>query len=94
MKTMMIALAFSGLAATTGSAFAQSTAPAQAAAQAPNQAAAQAPAPTLLAQTGQWVPPDGQTIQPKTRAEVYQDLVKSEQDGQLDYLNRTLYWHH
>ena len=86
MKTMMIALAFAGLAATTGSAFAQSTAPAQ--------APAQAPAPTLLAQTGQWVPPDGQTIQPKTRAEVYQDLVKSEQDGQLDYLNRTLYWHH
>ena len=82
MKTMMIALAFSGLAATTGSAFAQSTAPAQ------------APAPTVVAQTGQWVPPDGQAIQPKTRAEVYQDLVKSEQDGQLDYLNRTLYWHH
>ncbi|QIE27071.1 hypothetical protein SBC1_36530 (plasmid) [Caballeronia sp. SBC1] len=86
MKTMMIALAFAGLAATTGSAFAQSTAPAQ--------VAPQAPAPTLLAQTDQWVPPDGQTIEPKTRAEVYQDLVKSEQDGQLDYLNRTLYWHH
>jgi len=85
MKTMMIAIAFAALA-TTGSAFAQSTAPAQ--------APAQAAAPTILAQTGQWVPPDGQTIEPKTRAEVYQDLVKSEQDGQLDYLNRTLYWHH
>jgi ABC-type glycerol-3-phosphate transport system substrate-binding protein len=81
MKTMMIALAFAGLA-TTGSAFAQSSAPAQ------------TPAPTTLAQTGQWVPPDGQAIAPKTRADVYQDLVKSEQDGQLDYLNRTLYWHH
>ena len=81
MKTMIIALAFAGLA-TTGSAFAQSSAPAQ------------APAPTTLAQAGQWVPPDGQSIAPKTRAEVYQDLVKSEQDGQLDYLNRTLYWHH
>jgi ABC-type glycerol-3-phosphate transport system substrate-binding protein len=81
MKTMMIAITFAGLAA-TGSAFAQSSAPAQ------------APAPTTLAQTGQWVPPDGQAIAPKTRADVYQDLVKSEQDGQLDYLNRTLYWHH
>jgi ABC-type glycerol-3-phosphate transport system substrate-binding protein len=79
MKTMTIALAFAGLA-TTGSAFAQSTAP--------------APAPTTVAQIGQWVPPDGQTVAPKTRAEVYQELVKTEQDGQLDYLNRTLYWHH
>jgi hypothetical protein len=85
MKTMMIALAFAGLA-TTGSAFAQSTTPAQ--------TPAQAPTPVTVAQAGQWVPPDGQTIAPKTRAEVYQDLVKSEQDGQLDYLNRTLYWHH
>lgn len=85
MKTMMIALAFAGLAA-TGSAFAQSSAPAQ--------APAQAPAPVTVAQAGQWIPPDGQTIAPRTRAEVYQDLVKSEQDGQLDYLNRTLYWHH
>jgi len=85
MKTMMIALAFAGLA-TTGSAFAQNTTPAQ--------APAQTPAPVIVAQAGQWVPPDGQTIAPRTRAEVYQDLVKSEQDGQLDYLNRTLYWHH
>jgi ABC-type glycerol-3-phosphate transport system substrate-binding protein len=85
MKTMMITLAFAGLA-TTGSAFAQSTTPAQ--------TPAQAPTPVTVAQAGQWVPPDGQAIAPKTRAEVYQDLVKSEQDGQLDYLNRTLYWHH
>jgi ABC-type glycerol-3-phosphate transport system substrate-binding protein len=85
MKTMMIALAVAGLA-TAGSAFAQSSAPAQ--------LPAQAPAPTTLAQTGQWVPPDGPVIAPKTRAEVYQELVKSEQNGQLDYLNRTLYWHH
>jgi len=85
MKTMMIVLAFAGLA-TTGSAFAQNTTPAQ--------APAQTPAPVIVAQASQWVPPDGQTIAPKTRAEVYQDLVKSEQDGQLDYLNRTLYWHH
>ncbi|SAL63280.1 hypothetical protein AWB69_07090 [Caballeronia udeis] len=93
MKTMMIALAFAGLAA-TGSAFAQSNAPAQVSPQASAQAPAQAPDPITVAQAGQWVPPDGQAIAPKTRAEVYQDLVKSEQDGQLDYLNRTLYWHH
>ena len=84
MKTMMIALALAGLA-TTGSAFAQST--------------TTAPAPTTVAQTtvaqaGQWIPPDGQTVAPKTRAQVYQELVKAEQDGQLDYLDRTLYWHH
>jgi hypothetical protein len=84
MKTTMIALALAGLA-TTGSAFAQS--------------ATTAPAPTTLAQTsvaqaGQWIPPDGQTAAPKTRAQVYQELVQAEQDGQLDYLDRTLYWHH
>jgi hypothetical protein len=28
-----------------------------------------------------------------TRAQVYQDLVHSEQDGQLQYLNKTLYSH-
>ncbi|CAN7624642.1 DUF4148 domain-containing protein [Caballeronia sp. LjRoot29] len=91
MKTMMIALTFActGLAA-TDSAFAQSTAPVQV----PDQISTQAAAPTTLAQSGQWVPPDGETIAPKTRAEVYQELVKAEQDGQLDYLNRTLYWHH
>jgi hypothetical protein len=91
MKTTMIALAFAGLAA-AGSAFAQSTTPAQAPAQAATQELAQVP--VTVAQSGQWVPPDGDAIAPKTRAEVYQDLVKSEQDGQLDYLNRTLYWHH
>jgi ABC-type glycerol-3-phosphate transport system substrate-binding protein len=79
MKTMMIALALAGLAA-TGSAFAQST--------------TTAPAQTTVAQAGQWIPPDGQTVAPKTRAQVYQELVKAEQDGQLDYLDRTLYWHH
>jgi hypothetical protein len=47
-----------------------------------------------VAQAGQWIPPDGQTVAPKTRAQVYQELVKAEQDGQLDYLDRTLYWHH
>jgi Domain of unknown function (DUF4148) len=47
----------------------------------------------VVAQTGQWVPPDGQTIAPKTRAQVYQELVEAEKDGQLAYLNSTVYAH-
>ncbi|HEF5869524.1 TPA: DUF4148 domain-containing protein [Burkholderia cenocepacia] len=42
---------------------------------------------------GQWVPPYGQPIHEKTRAEVRADLVHAEQDGQLKYLNSTLYAH-
>ncbi|QIE28890.1 hypothetical protein SBC1_69920 (plasmid) [Caballeronia sp. SBC1] len=80
MKTSMIALAFAGLLA-TGSAFAAQSAP-----------------PTQTGQTniqvaGQWVPPYGQAVAPKTRAQVYQELVHAEQDGQLAYLNSTLYSH-
>ncbi|MDR5835124.1 DUF4148 domain-containing protein [Caballeronia sp. LZ034LL] len=29
-----------------------------------------------------------------TRAQVYQDLIQAQQDGQLDHLNRTVYAHH
>ncbi|MCA8274116.1 DUF4148 domain-containing protein [Burkholderia sp. AU30280] len=42
---------------------------------------------------GQWVPPYGQAMHEKTRAEVYAELVHAEQDGQLKYLNSTLYSH-
>jgi len=80
MKTAMIALAFAGLFA-TGSAFAAQTAPSTQSAQAALQTA------------GQWVPPYGQTVAPKTRAQVYQELVHAEQDGQLAYLDATLYSH-
>jgi hypothetical protein len=80
MKTSMIALAFAGLFA-TGSAFAAQTAPST------------QPAQTALQTAGQWVPPDGQNVAPKTRAQVYQELVHAEQDGQLAYLNATLYSH-
>ncbi len=37
--------------------------------------------------------PGSEAIAPKTRAQVYQELIQSEKSGQLDYLNRTLYWH-
>lgn len=45
------------------------------------------------AASGQWVPPYGQPVAPKTRAQVYQELVHAEQDGQLAYLNSTIYAH-
>ncbi|MFM0203175.1 DUF4148 domain-containing protein [Paraburkholderia fungorum] len=35
----------------------------------------------------------GQPVHEKTRAEVYQELVHAEQDGQLAYLNSTVYAH-
>lgn len=41
---------------------------------------------------GQWIPPD-QTSE-KTRAQVYRELIKAQQDGQIAYLNKTLYAHH
>ncbi|MFP6559024.1 DUF4148 domain-containing protein [Paraburkholderia sp. B3] len=40
------------------------------------------------------MPAYGQPVHEKTRAEVYQELVRAEQDGQLKYLNSTLYAHH
>jgi hypothetical protein len=85
MKTLLVATLF-GIAATT-SAFAQSTA---------QQPVAQpsATGTTTVSQPGQWVPPYGQAIAPKTRAQVYQELVQAENDGQLAYLNSTLYSHH
>jgi hypothetical protein len=54
---------------------------------------------TPLAQTatspdGTSVPPYGRSIQDKTRAQAYHDLVQAQQDGQLAYLNSTLYAHH
>ncbi|MFT4505590.1 DUF4148 domain-containing protein [Caballeronia sp. 15711] len=80
MKTPVIALAVAGLLA-TGSAFAAQTAP-------PAQSDQ-----TAIQAAGQWVPPYGQAVTPKTRAEVYQELVHAEQDGQLAYLDATLYSH-
>ncbi|RFU45118.1 DUF4148 domain-containing protein [Paraburkholderia sp. DHOC27] len=85
MKIIMLA-ALVSLAATTGTAFAQS-APASNNAQV-------AQAAGTADQNGQWVPPDAQPLAGKTRAQVYQELVQSEQDGQLAYLNRTIYAHH
>lgn len=45
------------------------------------------------ADVGGWVSPDSPPVHEKTRAEVYQELVQAEKDGQLQYLNSTLYAH-
>jgi hypothetical protein len=94
MKALMIIAALAG-AVTATSAFAQTTAPTA------GTQASQAAAPTQVASIegtatsgpGAWVPPYGQATHEKTRAEVYHELVQAEQDGQLAYLNSTLYAH-
>lgn len=89
MKYLMIAIAFVGATA-TASAFAQSSAQTSQQPVAATQVAANT---TDVAQAGQWVPPYGQAVAGKTRAQVYQELVHAEQDGQLNYLNSTVYAH-
>jgi hypothetical protein len=42
---------------------------------------------------GSWAAPYGPATGEKTRAQVYQELVHAEKDGQLAYLNSTLYAH-
>lgn len=92
MKTLLIAATFVGLASAT-SAFAQSTPsttasnPATAATQVAQNNGAATPS------QGGWVPPYGQPVVQKTRAQVYQELVEAEKDGQLAYLNSTIYAH-
>jgi hypothetical protein len=78
MKYLMIALALVGATAAT-SAFATT--------------ATQLNTTSAVSQGGQWVPPNGQPVAGKTRAQVYQELVQAEQDGQIAYLNSTVYAH-
>jgi hypothetical protein len=91
MKLALITFALAG-ATLCGSAFAQTAAP-----MAPATTASAATTPSdpssTGAQAGQWVAPYGQPVQGLTRAQVYQDLVHSEQDGQYQYLNQELYSH-
>jgi hypothetical protein len=63
---------------TSISAFAQTSAPEQ---------------PMDITAQAQLVPSYGQPIMQKTRAQVYQELVQAEQDGQIAYLNSTIYAH-
>ncbi|WP_144142773.1 DUF4148 domain-containing protein [Paraburkholderia sp. BCC1884] len=91
MKSLTFAIAFIGLTA-TASAFAQSTtAPTQQSAAPSMQVAANSG--MAINSAGSWVPPYGQATGEKTRAQVYRELVHAEKDGQLAYLNSTLYAH-
>ncbi|MBI0327098.1 DUF4148 domain-containing protein [Burkholderia plantarii] len=90
MKIIKLAAA-AMLAATALPALAQAAVPAGTPGAQPMAAAATTNATS--AQPGQWVAPYGQPVHEKTRAEVYQELVQAEQDGQLKYLNSTLYAH-
>lgn len=73
MKASMIALAFAAFA-TTGFAYAATPAPTSA-------------TQSVVVQTAQWSPAH-QDVAGKTRAEVRQELVQAEHDGQLAYLNK------
>jgi hypothetical protein len=92
MKSLTLAIAFIGVTA-TASAFAQSsTAPAPQQNAATSMQVAANSTPTISA-AGTWVAPYGQATAGKTRAQVYQELVHAEKDGQLAYLNSTIYAH-
>jgi Domain of unknown function (DUF4148) len=78
MKRLLIAVSLVAASASV-SAFAQSSQPATTVAQAQSSDA------------GQWTPPFGQPAQQKTRAQVYQELVHAEKDGQIAYLDSTVY---
>jgi hypothetical protein len=94
MKALMIIAALAGVVTTT-SAFAQTANPGAASQSAQPAAATQVASNDTGATVapGGWVPPYGQPVAEKTRAQVYHELVQAEQDGQLAYLNSTLYSH-
>jgi hypothetical protein len=96
MKLATITLTLIGLTATT-SVFAQSAptaTPQQQTHSTAQLASADVPAATALTVSpGQWAAPYGQPVAGKTRAQVYHELIKAEHDGQLDYLNSTVYAH-
>ncbi|QYD71984.1 DUF4148 domain-containing protein [Paraburkholderia edwinii] len=44
-------------------------------------------------QVPQWIAPNT-AYEGKTRAQVYAELVEAQRDGQIAYLNKTVYAHH
>jgi hypothetical protein len=96
MKSLMLIAAFAGAVVTT-SAFAQTANTADTSAAQNSQPATSTQVAMNNTATafnnGGWVAPYGQPVHQKTRAEVYHELVQAEQDGQLAYLNSTLYAH-
>ncbi len=83
MKHLFFALALVA-GSTCVSAFAQTPSPAQTTNGSPQIASNDA---------DQWVAPHSQASLSKTRAQVYNELVKAERDGQLATLNSTIYAH-
>ena len=83
MKHLIFAFALVA-SSTCVSAFAQTPSPAQTTNGSPQIASNDA---------DQWVAPHGQAPVEKTRAQVYNELVQAERDGQLATLNATLYAH-
>jgi hypothetical protein len=90
MKTVMIAIALAGTLS-TASVFAQSAPSATQVASTATRIASNGTSAILPG--GQWVPPYGQPVVEKTRKEVYRELMHAEKDGQLAYLDSTLYAH-
>lgn len=60
---------------------------------APQAAPATQTATQVKTADGTWVPPYGQPVAQKTRAQVYQELIQAENDGQLAYLDSVVYAH-
>jgi TRAP-type C4-dicarboxylate transport system substrate-binding protein len=90
MKTLMIAIAFVGATA-TASAFAQSAPSSTQQAVATTQVALNSTSSN--GEADQWASSSAEASGGKTRAQVYQELVHSEQDGQLNQLTATIYSH-
>ncbi|MFL9902410.1 DUF4148 domain-containing protein [Paraburkholderia fungorum] len=88
MKYLIIVVAMFAATA-TASAFAQSNS-----SDAPgNSGVAQVASSDESMAQSQALPAYGQPLHEKTRAEVYQELVHAQQDGQLASLNSTVYAH-
>jgi hypothetical protein len=88
--TMKIAIQF-GIAATL---LVSALAHAQSAPQTAHQAGLAAQTATQInTADSTWVPPYGQPVAQKTRAQVYQELIQAENDGQLAYLDSVVYAH-
>jgi hypothetical protein len=88
MKYLMISIAIIGATA-TASAFAQSAPSSGPIASGAMQVASTTT--SAIPEASQWVSSYGQPVVGKTRAQVYQELVQAEQDGQIAYLNKTIY---
>ena len=98
MNRMTIAIVLAGTLMSAATAFAQpapsnSTANAQPTNQAAQVAQVGTSATSPASTSGGLAGPYGQPVAGKTRAQVYQELVHAERDGQLAYLNSTVYAH-